>query len=115
MGYLKTHCNTKHNCPPQVICICGKILATWKRLVIHKAKHFPQSTKYKCAICSMSYQKQSTYDAHMQSKHGPGKKVHVCKQCNREFRTHGLLNKHERIHLPNEIKYSEICTICNKK
>ncbi len=46
MRHLMDHCKTEHNCLAQVNCVCGKVLATWNRLLVHKRKHFPDRPNY---------------------------------------------------------------------
>ena len=56
MRLLTQHCKSVHNTIPLVKCCsesCGKTLSTWRRLIIHKEKHFPNenSAKLRCEIC----------------------------------------------------------------
>lgn len=51
---LHHHVKNNHLCAPQVKCCdpkCGKILCTWRRLMIHKEKHFPSEEALKCETC----------------------------------------------------------------
>lgn len=57
MKFLVTHCKRVHNCLPLVKCCsenCSTLLSTWRRLIIHKEKHFPTDdpTKFRCNECS---------------------------------------------------------------
>lgn len=56
MRLLTQHCKSVHNTIPFVKCCsesCGATLSTWRRLIIHKEKHFPDenSAKLRCEIC----------------------------------------------------------------
>lgn len=57
MKLLSVHCKTLHNCLPLVKCCseeCDAKLSTWRRLLIHKEKHFPNSdgSKLRCGECN---------------------------------------------------------------
>lgn len=46
MNFLTNHTKTEHDCLPQVSCLCGKLLGTWKRLMTHKQKHLAEKADY---------------------------------------------------------------------
>lgn len=115
MCFLSKHCRRVHNCLPQVNCFCGKQLGTWKRLLIHKQLHFPQKLDYECVECKLVYKLKTSYESHMKSKHGPNAKKFVCSQCARCFKDARTLVAHEKTHLPDYLKLTHPCDICNKK
>lgn len=115
MCFLSKHCRRVHNCLPQVNCFCGKQLGTWKRLLIHKQLHFPEKLDYECKECKLVYKLKTSYEAHMKSKHGPDAKKFVCSQCARCFKDARTLVAHEKTHLPDYLKLTHPCEICNKK
>lgn len=51
----------------------------------------------------------------MKSKHGPDAKKFVCSQCARCFKDSRTLVAHEKTHLPDYLKLTHPCEICNKK
>lgn len=115
--FLSSHTRTEHNELPQVKCFCGKNLATWKRLMIHKRKHFPDKVdvKFECKPCHLTFKTQAGYDNHMEQRHGPNSQRYICSQCGREFKEPKVLRDHEKIHLPDEEKYVFQCSFCEKK
>lgn len=115
MCFLSKHCRRVHNCLPQVNCFCGKQLGTWKRLLIHKQLHFPETLDYECKECKLVYKLKTSYESHMKSKHGPDAKKFVCSQCARCFKDARTLVAHEKTHLPDYLKLTHPCDICNKK
>lgn len=46
MNFLSNHTKSEHDCLPQVSCLCGKLLGTWKRLMTHKQKHLAEKADY---------------------------------------------------------------------
>lgn len=55
MKTLTLHCRIEHNCLPFVKCCsadCEASLSTWRRLLIHKDKHFPDNDKPRCNECN---------------------------------------------------------------
>jgi hypothetical protein len=55
MKLLTIHCKSEHNCLPLVKCCseeCDASLSTWRRLLIHKDKHFPDNEKLRCGECN---------------------------------------------------------------
>lgn len=115
MPPLIRHCRESHNCIPKVNCICGKQLSTWKRLMIHKKKHFPDKVNFNCEKCNISYKLMSTYQSHMQQKHGPDSIKFDCIKCGKSFKDSRAFAYHERTHLPSELKLTHPCLHCNKK
>lgn len=115
MCFLSRHCRKVHSCLPQVNCFCGKQLGTWKRLLIHKQLHFPEKIDYECKECKLIYKLKTSYENHMKSKHGPDAKKFVCSQCARCFKDSRTLVAHEKTHLPDYLKLTHPCEICNKK
>ncbi|KAL7016263.1 hypothetical protein ACKWTF_009983 [Chironomus riparius] len=115
MCQLSSHTRKAHDCLPQVMCYCGKMLGTWKRLLIHKQKHFPEKFDYECKECKMVYKMKASYLNHMKQKHGPDAKKFVCHQCARCFKDSRTLMAHEKTHLPDELKLIFPCNICQKK
>ncbi|CRK86962.1 CLUMA_CG000778, isoform A [Clunio marinus] len=115
MCFLTRHCRRVHKCIPQVNCFCGKQLGTWKRLLIHKQLHFPEKVDYECKECKLTYKLKASYESHMKKKHGPDAKKFVCSQCARCFKNSRILASHEKTHLPDDLKLTHLCVICNKK
>lgn len=63
----------------------------------------------------MVYKLRASYENHMRSKHGPDAKKFVCSQCARCFKNSRTLMSHEKTHLPDELKLTYPCHICQKK
>lgn len=40
---------------------------------------------------------------------------YVCCKCAKRFHTSSLLKKHEKVHLPEEERFLDVCNICQKK
>jgi hypothetical protein len=79
---LQNHTKNVHNALPQVACCsqkCGKILSTWRRLMIHKEKHFPS----------------------------PSDDVLRCEQCYRIFTTEAGFEKHKKVESVKKFKTAE--------
>lgn len=80
MHELSSHCRALHSCLPQVKCYCGKNLSTWRRLLIHKAKHFPSETDIRCSErgCNRTFRTQQGRSAHFEKAHGEMKTTFMC-------------------------------------
>lgn len=117
MCFLSSHTRHVHDCLPQVKCFCGKILGTWKGLMLHRKKHNPDKIEYECEECHKGYQLKVTYETHMRTKHGPLSKKLACSQCGKVFAENRKLLMHEKTHLPDELKRIFKCewTDCPKK
>ena len=117
MCFLSSHTRHVHNCLPQVKCLCGKILGTWKGLMLHRKKHYPEKVEYECKECNKGYQLKVTYETHMRTKHGPLSKKLACSQCGKVFAENRKLLAHEKTHLPDELKRIFSCEWkeCHKK
>lgn len=115
MQLLSVHCRSTHQTNPQVLCWCGTLLSTWKRLMAHKSKHTKESDEYNCSRCNISYKTKSAFDKHVNAKHGPDAVKFVCSQCGKQFKERQILKNHERVHLPDELKLKVSCGYCAKK
>lgn len=116
MQALSVHCRSNHQTNPQVLCFCGTILSTWKRLMAHKSKHIKEDDDYKCDCCSISYKTKSAFEKHLKTRHGPdGPIKFVCSICGKQFKERQILKNHERVHLPDELKLKHPCLYCGKK
>lgn len=74
---LLNHAKKIHNCLPQVVCCskkCGKILSTWRRLMIHKEKHFPSPSDavLRCDECYRIFTTNSGFEKHKKVRGGEG-------------------------------------------
>lgn len=114
MQLLAAHCRSEHQTQPQVLCWCGTMLSTWKRLMAHKTKHLKDSGEFNCGDCGVSYKTKSAYEKHVSVKHGPDAVKFICSQCGKEFKERQILKNHERIHLPDELKLKHPCVHCGK-
>lgn len=52
---------------------------------------------------------------HMISHMPKDEQPYVCCKCAKRFHTSSLLKKHEKVHLPEEERFLDICNICQKK
>lgn len=116
MQVLSIHCRTVHQTNPQVLCWCGALLSTWKRLMAHKSKHIQENDEYKCDCCSISYKTKTAFEKHLKARHGPdGPIKFVCSICGKQFKERQILKNHERVHLPDDLKLKHPCLYCGKK
>lgn len=115
MQLLSAHCRSSHQTNPQVLCWCGVVLSTWKRLMAHKSKHIKEDDEFNCSKCNISYKTKSAFEKHNLTKHGPDAVRFMCAICGKEFKERQVLKNHEKIHLPDELKLKHPCTYCAKK
>ncbi|XP_070490842.1 gastrula zinc finger protein XlCGF26.1-like [Chironomus tepperi] len=115
MHPLAVHCKQEHNTKPQVECLCGKKLSSWKRLMDHKARHFKDENPFRCTECNLHYKTIVAYEKHLEKKHGENAEKFICSQCGRSFKEKQILKNHERVHLPDEQKLKYPCSYCDKK
>lgn len=97
MKALTAHCKEEHNTIPQVRCCsdqCDSVLSTWRRLLIHKEKHFPSDERLKCPQCQRQYVTQAKLDLHME-KH---KFCYICNYCGKSFKEAKTMKTHREIH-----------------
>lgn len=110
MKALLLHCRQKHNCLPRVSCCsqeCGAILSTWRRLLIHKDKHFPDDSLLRCQECMKSYATVAGLERH-QLRH---KIRFICSHCGKSFKETKTLRWHEATHLkPLEERRNHHCS-----
>lgn len=114
MFLLKAHCQKLHNCLPSVQCTCGKMLSTWRRLLIHKEKHFPrENCQTKCSDCGLVFANLKNLDNHIEKAH---KNTYVCSYCAKIFREPKTLRWHEMTHeKPIEERRNWSCEYCAQK
>lgn len=114
MFLLSTHTRSKHNCLPRVACMCGKMLATWDSLLAHHRKHSSDTFEYDCNICNAKFKTRNGLTIHIKFKHTKLPQHFICHQCGKNFATPHILKIHEKVHLPDELKYTYECHVCNK-
>ena len=115
MQLLSSHCRNLHQSSPKVLCFCGAVLSTWKRLMAHKSKHIKEDDEFNCKDCKISYKTKSAFEKHNLLKHSPGAVKFMCAICGKEFKERQILKNHEKIHLPDELKLKHPCIYCGKK
>lgn len=110
MNLLARHCKEVHNALPMVKCCsdeCETVLSTWRRLMIHKEKHFPHDDQIKCNECQKVYSSEARLEKHMLTH----KVRFSCDQCGKEFKEAKVLRQHEQVHtLPLEERRVLSCT-----
>lgn len=98
MRLLTMHCRKMHNCLPLVKCCsddCDAVLSTWRRLMIHKEKHFPNYERLRCSECYKVYMTEAGLNKHRESH----KQLFICNHCGKEFKEAKTLKWHEATHL----------------
>lgn len=97
MTDLTVHCREIHNALPSVRCCsqdCGKMLSTWRRLIIHKERHFPSEEALKCHQCHRVFTTFIGLERH-KKRHTTS---YVCTYCARTFKEPKTLRWHEATH-----------------
>lgn len=98
MKLLAEHCKVVHNTLPKVKCCsddCDSVLSTWRRLWIHKEKHFPSSDRLRCPTCQKTYVTAAALENHIKKHNTP----YICTHCGKSFREIKTLRWHEHTHL----------------
>lgn len=114
MFLLSTHTRAKHSCLPRVACMCGKMLATWDSLLAHHRKHSSDTFEYDCNICHAKFKTRNGLSIHIKFKHTKQPQQFICHECGKNFATSHILKIHEKVHLPDDEKYTFECQICKK-
>ncbi|CRK86961.1 CLUMA_CG000777, isoform A [Clunio marinus] len=98
MKSLESHCKTVHNCLPQVKCCsddCDSVLSTWRRLMIHKSKHFPNEDDFRCNDCNRAFATIGGLEKHLLTHNTK----FICTHCGKSFKETKTLKCHERTHV----------------
>lgn len=98
MSLLTLHCRQLHDSLPRVSCCseeCGTVLSTWRRLLIHKEKHFPSNDRFRCEVCKSVYLTAKRLEQHMPTH----KLRYVCGYCGKTFKMAKTLRWHEETHI----------------
>lgn len=98
MKLLSMHCRQIHSSLPQVRCCsedCGAVLSTWRRLLIHKEKHFPNEERLRCPECLKVYSTLAGLERHLNTHDIQ----FICGHCGKEFKEAKTLRWHEETHL----------------
>lgn len=118
MNSLTAHCRSHHNCLPQVLCPeCGKTLHTTKAVNHHCELHYQnQAFKFKCERCGKFYKTEAHYNNHIKVclDSDPSARKFYCEICMKSFKENRHLSVHMNTHLPDDEKYKNNCSICNK-
>lgn len=109
MKLLSKHCKAFHDSLPKVRCCseeCDSILSTWRRLLIHKEKHFPSNHRFHCPACQKSYNSLGAFQIHVETH----KTEYICSHCGKAFKEVKTLRLHEQTHtLPLDERRKHIC------
>lgn len=109
MKALSMHCRQDHNCLPRVKCCspeCDALLSTWRRLLIHKDKHYPDESLIRCQECMKTYATMAGLERH-KMRH---KLRFICSHCGKSFKETKTLRWHEETHLkPLEERRNHQC------
>lgn len=109
MKQLSQHCKSIHGSLPKVQCCfagCGSVLSTWRRLLIHKEKHFPNSDRLHCPTCQKAYTSNKALQIHVETH----KNQFICPHCAKAFREIKTLKTHEQTHLkPLDERRNHLC------
>lgn len=111
---LSNHARNAHGCMPQVECTCGRYLATWDSLMVHRRKHSKLEATFCCSQCGMKFRTQPGLSIHIKFKHDRPAKCHECQICLHQFKERSVLKAHMKTHLPDAEKYLFECEYCNK-
>lgn len=98
MKLLAEHCKEFHTSLPQVACCsddCSAVLSTWRRLMIHKEKHFPNDDQLRCRLCKKVYITAAGLEKHIEKHSIPL----ICSQCGKRFKDPKSLRWHEETHV----------------
>lgn len=120
MCYLSIHTRTVHDSMPKVDCGCGRTIATSRALMTHYESHYKKS-KFRCDECKKNFKTQTNYQNHMTSYHRISlsgrieEKNFQCSQCGKSFKQARHLAVHNNSHLPNDLKFTHECNLCEKR
>lgn len=110
---LAQHCKISHSSMPKVKCCfdaCDSVLSTWRRLIIHKEKHFPSSDRLRCSTCQKPYSSVTALQNHIESHNNQ----FICTHCGKAFRESKTLKIHEQTHLkPLDERKKQLCPFPN--
>lgn len=68
-----------------------------------------------CPLCSLEFDSKRSYDGHMRETHPKFHSPFECKKCPKRFPSVNKLQRHEIVHLPDELKLIHPCQFCDKR
>lgn len=68
-----------------------------------------------CPLCSLEFDSKRSYDGHMRETHPKFHSPFECKKCPKRFPSLNKLQRHEIVHLPDELKLIHPCQFCDKR
>jgi len=80
----------------------------------HLREHlFKQGKIGQCEICAKYFPK-GHLKTHIKMVH-EGMKTHECKTCQKSFKTNKMLQAHEMVHAPDDVRYQFSCHVCGRR
>lgn len=69
-----------------------------------------------CSNCELIFKRKCDYDEHKRSKHAAeSADGFACSECPKRFSTSRQLQRHESVHLPDDLKLIHPCRFCDKR
>lgn len=74
-----------------------------------------ESKSFKCPLCEIDFENKRRYDTHMRENHPKSENPFACSKCPKRFPSFSKLQRHDVVHLPDELKLIHQCEFCDKK
>lgn len=68
-----------------------------------------------CSLCNIEFDSKRPYDGHMREMHPKFHSPFACSKCPKRFPSLSKLQRHEIVHLPDELKLIHPCQFCDKR
>lgn len=88
---------------------CGHLLETQQSMLHHLNFSCNRPSNLCCSMCDYVSTRKGHLQEHIIAKHTEGPKMYKCPACQREYRTQGLLRRHERECGNDELLRCEYC------
>ncbi|XP_055299687.1 zinc finger protein weckle-like [Sitodiplosis mosellana] len=75
----------------------------------------PDDKTYNCPLCSIDFENKRLFDGHMRETHPKSENPFSCSKCPKRFQSLTKLQRHEIVHLPDELKLVHPCQFCDKR
>lgn len=73
------------------------------------------SFTFSCPLCNLDFENKRLFDGHMRENHPKSDNPFACTKCPKRFPSLTKLQRHEIVHLPDELKLVHPCQFCDKR